>query len=84
MTTKGDYAVSDHVHAESWVGNPRLLASEQVAIEQHLLKSNYAFADSHVGTMTFEQTYTLAGKKKVGKKFVFEWVHNMYDPNIAR
>lgn len=84
LTEKGDYAVTDHIHAESWVDNPRLFAAEQMAVDRHARKSNYGFADTHVAPHAFEQTYAVGGKKRIGKRFVYDWIHNMYDPNVAR
>lgn len=84
LTEEGSYAVSDHIHAEAWADNPRRFASEQMALERHGRKANYAFADAHVAPHVFEETYALRSKKRVGKRFVYDWIHNLYDPKVAQ
>ncbi len=78
-----DYAVSDHVHAKNWVLNPEEEARQQVAIDRHGRKAMYTFADGHAAPHTFEDTYSIASKRREGPRFVIEWSHNKYDPKVA-
>lgn len=78
----GPFAVSDHVHPESWWSNPRTLAGQEMAIERHMKKANYAFFDAHVGTHDFDETYAIDNKLSTFRKIV--WKHNFYDPDIAK
>ena len=67
MADRGSYAVSDHVHVESWgVGNePWRLANNQMSIwaaegdevVASLSTSNYGFVDGSVGTRPFVDLY---------------------------
>lgn len=82
LVEAGPFAVSDHVHPETWWSNPRKLASEQMAIERHLRKSNYAFFDGHVSLLVFEDTYAIDNKLSRLRKIV--WKHNYFDPDVAR
>ena len=78
----GPFAVSDHVHPETWWSNPRLLASREMAIGRHLGQANYAFFDGHVASHMFEDTYSIDNKRSSLRNIV--WQHNFYDPNVGR
>jgi prepilin-type N-terminal cleavage/methylation domain-containing protein/prepilin-type processing-associated H-X9-DG protein len=82
LIEQGSFAVSDHVHPETWWSNPRTLASREMAIERHLGQANYAFFDGHVRAHVFEDTYSIDNRRSTFRKI--EWKHNYYDPDIAR
>jgi len=79
----GPYAVSDHVHPELWWSNPRTLASQEMAIERHLKKANYAFFDGHANADAFEETYAIDNQHSSLHGGIV-WKRNYYDPTIAR
>lgn len=73
MTESGDYAVSDHTHAENWGPSSRApaLASTQVFINKWggqsksaTAVSNYGFLDGHATTSRFEEVYRDASKNR--------------------
>ncbi len=78
----GPFAVSDHVHPETWWSNPRRLAGEEVELERHLESSNYSYFDGHVEKHVFEATYLIDEANSSLQNIV--WRHNRYDPEIAR
>jgi prepilin-type N-terminal cleavage/methylation domain-containing protein/prepilin-type processing-associated H-X9-DG protein len=78
MAEEGEYAMADHVHPETWVANPRKLASEQMALARHLNTANYTYLDGHAETRPFEKTYA------VQPGFPPKYLLNQYDPLIAR
>lgn len=78
-----DYASSDHVHPEDWVVLERDAAKNQVALDLHSGRANYAFADGHAETLRFERTYRKKGIQKLGKQLVITWEHNLFDPKVA-
>jgi len=78
----GPFAVADHVHPEKWVVDPDRKSREEVEVEQHLGKANYLFVDTHVETLRFEQTYAIDYANSTLANI--EWLHNYYDPAIAR
>lgn len=80
LAEDGAYAVYDHVHPETWFSNPGTLAGQQVALDRHLGRSNYAFIDGHAEPLTFEQTYRLDPSAGFPPVFIV----NKYDPAIAR
>jgi prepilin-type N-terminal cleavage/methylation domain-containing protein/prepilin-type processing-associated H-X9-DG protein len=82
MTETGDFAVSDHVHAEGWSPGPTdappALASGQVQTHAWGGKpkswdatSNFAYLDGHALTRKFRDVYTKAAS-------------NQFDPTVAR
>jgi prepilin-type N-terminal cleavage/methylation domain-containing protein/prepilin-type processing-associated H-X9-DG protein len=77
------YASSDHVHIETYLFNPRVEARNQMAIDQHLQKANYAFLDGHAGRHVFEDTYRVKSISRENGQFVPSWAHNMYDPKVG-
>ncbi|MBI1826372.1 MAG: prepilin-type N-terminal cleavage/methylation domain-containing protein [Planctomycetes bacterium] len=79
----GPFAVSDHVHPETWWSNPRTLASHEMAIERHLKKANYGFFDGHVSADVFEGTYAIDNQHSSLHGGIV-WKRNYYDPTIAR
>jgi prepilin-type N-terminal cleavage/methylation domain-containing protein/prepilin-type processing-associated H-X9-DG protein len=80
LVETGEYAASDHVHAETWWADPRRLAGQELNLERHLRKSNYSFIDSHVEPLMFEETYKLDPHGGFPPKFL----RNKYDPVIGR
>jgi prepilin-type N-terminal cleavage/methylation domain-containing protein/prepilin-type processing-associated H-X9-DG protein len=67
MAEQGDYAASDHTHAEGWGAAARApaVASTQVFIHKYggqarspSAISNYGFVDGHAATLPFERIYT--------------------------
>lgn len=78
----GPFAVSDHVHPETWWSNPRVLAEEEVELERHTGRANYTFFDGHVALHKFEDTYAIDEENSSLAKLV--WRHNLYDPDVAR
>lgn len=77
------FAVGDHFHPQLWPFNARYEAGLQMALERHLGRANYTFADGHANTHRFEQTYELRGLRRVHGQFIPEWAHNMYDPKVG-
>lgn len=79
MAETGDFAVSDHTHAENWGTSARAasVASTQVFIHKwggpprsHEGKSNYGFLDGHASTRTFGAVYSDRDR-------------NSFDPSVA-
>lgn len=83
MTQVGEYAVSDHVHPVNWVMNPLIEARRQIEPGLHLGRANYALADGHAEPLTFEQTFKVGERRRVGAKVVVKWKHNLYDPKVG-
>ena len=81
IAEEGGYAASDHVHPEAWFLDPRRQAAEEMQYERHLGRANYSFMDAHVEPLKFEQTYEIGGLTPEGN---LAFIHNKYDPNIAR
>ncbi len=50
------FLLADHIHPESWEGSVDY-AKTFIAWDRHMGKSNYLFADGHVETLEFEETY---------------------------
>ncbi len=78
-----EYASSDHVHPPNWVILERDAARNELALDRHAGKANYAFADGHAETLRFERTYRKKGMRREGSRLVIEWEHNLYDPKVA-
>jgi len=78
-----DYASSDHVHPSNWVMLEREAARNELALDRHAGKANYAFADGHAETFRFERTYRKKSMRREGSRLVIEWEHNLYDPKVA-
>lgn len=77
LTERGDFAVSDHVHLESWGGGPTAagLASSQAFIEKwggskSEGKASYAYLDGHAQIQSFSTVYT-------------DEATNRFDPRVA-
>lgn len=83
MGKEGEFAVSDHTHAENWGDSTRdasrtaRLASSQMDIgawggpaRSMLGLSNWSFLDGHAGKLRFEQVYV-------------NWDRNAFNPEIA-
>ncbi len=51
-----NFQSADHIHPESWEGSVEY-AKTFIAFDRHMGKSNYLFADGHVETLKFEDTY---------------------------
>lgn len=83
MAQQGEYAVSDHVHALNWALDPVRESRKELETKLHVDRSNYSFIDSHVEPCTFEQTFSIKSRRRVGPTLVFEWHHNFYDPGLA-
>lgn len=81
LAEEGPYSVADHVHPENWFANPRSLASQEMQIDRHLGKANYAMADGHAEPFTFEQTYTIDLAASALPNIV--WSHNRFDPVVG-
>jgi len=81
LEEEGEFAGADHVHPESWLADPRRLASEEMEIGRHLNRANYALIDGHVEPFRFEQTYWI---DVAASSFPdITWIHNRYDPRIG-
>lgn len=82
LAEEGQFAAADHVHPENWLLDPPRKSKEEMEVEQHVKRANYAFIDAHVETLTFKQTYEFdAVNSTLGD---IRWIRNMYDPAIAR
>lgn len=66
MAETGDYAVSDHTHAEGWGAGDRAAAVAATQVFTHAVagpksapaaRSNYGFVDGHAATRAFEEVY---------------------------
>ena len=55
------FLLADHIHPESWEGSVDY-AKKFIAWDRHMGKSNYLFADGHVETLEFEETYEWPGR----------------------
>jgi prepilin-type N-terminal cleavage/methylation domain-containing protein len=77
-----DFASSDHVHPENWWLDPQVQAGQEMQLERHAREANYSLMDTHVETLTFEETYRIDDERSQLPDIV--WIHNMYDPEIAR
>lgn len=82
LVEQGAYASADHVHPEQWFSNPSVLAAQQVAIKRHGKTANYLMMDGHAQPYTFEMTYQVDLVNSSFPNIV--WIHNLYDPLIAR
>jgi prepilin-type processing-associated H-X9-DG protein/prepilin-type N-terminal cleavage/methylation domain-containing protein len=51
-----NFHLADHIHPETWEGSIEY-AKTFIAWQRHMGKSNYLFADGHVETLEFEDTY---------------------------
>lgn len=78
-----DYATSDHVHPPNWAIQEREAARLEMELDRHLEKANYAYADGHAAPQRFEQTFSKKSARRDGKRFIIEWSHNQYDPQVA-
>ncbi len=56
-----NFQLADHIHPESWEGSVEY-AKKFIAWGRHMGKSNYLFADGHVETLKFEDTYAWPGR----------------------
>lgn len=78
-----DYSSTDHVHPEDWAILEREAAKDQVALDLHLGRANYALVDGHAQPYRFEQIYKKKGMQRVGNQFVITWEHNLFNPQVA-
>ena len=79
LAEEGEYAVSDHVHPETWWADPARLSGEEMEPKRHRGEANYCFIDGHVERLPFEQTYQI----DLAGGFPPKFLHNLYDPEIA-
>ena len=79
IVEEGDFGATDHVHPESWFFNPRAAAAQEMELERHLGRANYAFMDGHVERLQFDETYLLDPEGGFPPRFLV----NKYDPAIA-
>lgn len=84
LNEETNFATADHVHPEDWwSGNPPAdLAGQEMHLHRHMGKANYAMFDTHVETLTFEDTYDIDLENSVFPEI--KWLHNMYDPEVGR
>ncbi|MGB0767275.1 MAG: type II secretion system protein [Phycisphaeraceae bacterium] len=83
-TSVAGFAVADHVHPETWGGDPALIEDtikEQVEIEQHQDKSNYTYLDGHAETLARKDTFDIAPGSTVTNII---WNSNHFWPDVAR
>lgn len=81
LAESGPFAAADHVHPETWWSNPRVLASKEMALARHLKRANYAFFDTHVETLDFEDTFLIDKQRSRLRSIV--WKRNYYDPSLG-
>ncbi len=81
LAERGDYAMADHYHPETWFANPRPLASQQLTLDRHLGRANWGFLDAHAETMSFESTYAINFAASSFPNLA--WIHNRFDPEVA-
>lgn len=81
LAERGQFAAADHVHPETWFADPKRLASEEMEIERHDGRANYAMIDGHAEPRTFEQTYDIDIANSQLPNIA--WHHNIYDPRIG-
>ncbi len=81
LTEEGDFAAADHVHPETWWSDPVRLASEELAMDRHITKANYALVDGHAEPFRFEATFSI---DFAGSSFPdIAWTHNKWDPRLG-
>jgi prepilin-type N-terminal cleavage/methylation domain-containing protein/prepilin-type processing-associated H-X9-DG protein len=83
MNETTNYATADHVHPPNWMVQEREAARLEMEIERHLGKANYTFLDGHAAPHWFEQTFKKKSVRREGNRFIIEWSHNQYDPQVA-
>ncbi|MBB6441911.1 prepilin-type N-terminal cleavage/methylation domain-containing protein [Phycisphaera mikurensis] len=74
------FATADHVHPETWTGNLPAMRN-QIELEQHAGKANYAFLDGHASTEQREGVYDLDPASVIPNLI---WRANAFDPEVAR
>ncbi len=80
LVEEGQFAGADHVHPENWWARGRDGAAEEMQIDQHLEKSNYAMIDGHAELLRFEKTFEVDPSGGLPPKYLV----NLYDPDIAQ
>lgn len=83
-----DFAAADHIHPENWPNlgsdaNVLQKVEREVAYRRHFDQANYGFVDGHVERLSFEDTFKVDWEATF-TQMRFEWIHNMYDPLVAR
>ena len=81
LAEKGEFAVADHVHPETWFANPAVLAAREVALKRHMERANYGFVDGHAESLPFRETYAIDTLHTAFPNIA--WIHNKYDPKVA-
>lgn len=81
LAEQGEFAAADHVHPETWFSDPRRLASQEMEIDRHDGRANYAMIDGHAEPRKFEQTYDIDLANSSLPDIA--WTHNIYDPRIG-
>lgn len=81
LIESGDFAVTDHIHPESWWLDAENAPREEVALDRHLGKANYNFLDGHAESLPFEQVWQLdLERSSFGN---LRYVYNKFDPKIG-
>lgn len=81
LAETGEYAAADHTHPEGWWLDPSKRPAQQVAVKRHAGRSNFGFMDGHAASHRIEDVYQI-GPGSTPKKV--NWIHNRFDPTIAR
>lgn len=83
----GDFAVADHVHPLTWstpIGNLDNKMSEQVELDQHTERSNYAFADGHAATLPRAEVLDYPAGVILPIGDPNDWTRNRFYPDVAK
>ncbi|UCG32477.1 MAG: prepilin-type N-terminal cleavage/methylation domain-containing protein [Phycisphaerales bacterium] len=83
-----DFAAADHIHPEAWPNlgsnaNVMQKVDREVAYRRHFDQANYGFVDGHVERLSFGDTFKVDWDATY-TQMRFVWIHNMYDPLVAR
>ena len=73
------FATADHHHPETWPGNLPAMR-QQLELEQHSGKANYAFLDGHASTEERAAVFELDPASTIGNLI---WTANHFWPDVA-
>jgi prepilin-type processing-associated H-X9-DG protein len=78
------FATADHVHPETWFGNPAnhdATLARQMQIDQHLERANYTYLDGHAETQARPDVFEVAPGATLSNPL---WSANHFWPDVAR
>lgn len=86
LAETGLYALADHVHPENWdLYHPEEVryAAQQVSLARHTGQACYGLLDGHAERLPFDKTYLISSGHH-GPHGGPTWLHNKWDPTVAR